>query len=1083
MSGGQGDVATGTGQQLVDAEHPWLGLSSFSEQVSSWFYGREAEIRDVSQRVRQRALTVLFGPSGLGKTSLLNAGVLPRLRQAGYQPLLVRVIYDRALEQRSPEQQVLGLLQREYAEFIAAGVRSPESLWEFFHDPLYGLVQESDGGEVLRKRPVLLLDQFEEVFTLGAVNCPQESQEFLEALACVAENRVPESARRRMEGEPDYAERVLQSERICRLVLSLRHDYLHELERYRGRMPSVMDNRFELRRLSGPQAFEAVFNPGLRRRDAGLGGPLLSVPTAEQIVRLVAGVESDVALEKIENVPPLLSLICEQLNSRRLKSGQSTIESADLQGSADEVLRDFVRDSFRDCPLALRDFVEQKLVSRNGIRQSVNIDSAVYDLEAAGVVGGREQLLRLVGRRLLTIEDRGGIARVELTHDILAPVIVKSRDAGMSQQAVQQALAVYDGLFAEEGVDASAKAKRVAEQLFCSLSKKGDVEGKWQCRQLSVQRVAAEAGVEVLLIQRVAVPFIEAGILVQQPPDQSLQADSLLNVEHRTLFNLWRQLEGWLKLEYAARSDYERLAKAAERERQEGLLNEQQLLLYESFWKQRNPAAAWCDEVWPGSFQRVQDFLKRSRNRLQAQKGRNRKILLVLGTASLLLAGLLLWERSRSAWRAEGQNFAARFLASPAAFQEDLLKYRDVALPVLEAAFKQPATSVVQLRERLHAAYGLARYRPRAELLTFLTAQVETLESSEFVMLSQTVGILLKSLGLQAGALVQEQLQQATAVGNRQLELRWLLLGLALGETTRLDAYCGAKSDPSDTTELMVDLAKIPIDVSWLSEVLGDESALQPATRYVLCLVVGGLQGSGVAARATLEELYRTAGDAGTHGAARWALLQQGVSADHLDELIADRAEAEATGGKRDWYVSRPVAGQPAQPGVVAAPGFTMVRIRSDASFQLGPVADGTDPGEDQSGWTAEDKAAVGEFWLSDREVSLGQFRALCPERFQLKDELPLEPGEEPKNLGPMNKVNWYEALIFSNRLSVSHGLEPYYEVDESGYDWEAGRFKDDANFPSIPNPAGTGYRLPTEREWEYACRALSAKSYSFGSE
>ncbi|MFM7830865.1 MAG: hypothetical protein ACKPJD_03705, partial [Planctomycetaceae bacterium] len=150
--------------------------------------------------------------------------------------------------------------------------------------------------------------------------------------------------------------------------------------------------------------------------------------------------------------------------------------------------------------------------------------------------------------------------------------------------------------------------------------------------------------VEVLLIQRVAVPFIEAGILVQQPPDQSLQADSLLNVEHRTLFNLWRQLEGWLKLEYAARSDYERLAKAAERERQEGLLNEQQLLLYESFWKQRNPAAAWCDEVWPGSFQRVQDFLKRSRNRLQAQKGRNRKILLVLGTAGLLLTGLLLWE-------------------------------------------------------------------------------------------------------------------------------------------------------------------------------------------------------------------------------------------------------------------------------------------------------------------------------------------------------------------------------------------------------------------------------------------------------
>ena len=148
--------------------------------------------------------------------------------------------------------------------------------------------------------------------------------------------------------------------------------------------------------------------------------------------------------------------------------------------------------------------------------------------------------------------------------------------------------------------------------------------------------------------------------------------------------------------------------------------------------------------------------------------------------------------------------------------------------------------------------------------------------------------------------------QLAAAANNRKIELRWLLMGLALGETQRLDRYCRAKPDPSDTTQLMLDLPTLPIDIVWLSQRLDPASSLAPETRYLLCLVVGGLQGNAVAAEKSLEAVFIDAKDPGSHAAARWALLQQGRSADELEKLIADRSEAAAKDAARDWYVAPP---------------------------------------------------------------------------------------------------------------------------------------------------------------------------------
>ena len=79
---------------LVDAAHPWLGLLPFREAHRGFFFGRDAEITEILDRIRENPLTILYGQSGLGKTSLLNAGVIPRLREAGLAPILLRLDYD-----------------------------------------------------------------------------------------------------------------------------------------------------------------------------------------------------------------------------------------------------------------------------------------------------------------------------------------------------------------------------------------------------------------------------------------------------------------------------------------------------------------------------------------------------------------------------------------------------------------------------------------------------------------------------------------------------------------------------------------------------------------------------------------------------------------------------------------------------------------------------------------------------------------------------------------------------------------------------------------------------------------------------
>ena len=129
------------------AEGPYLGLRPFERKDAQLFGGRGQSIRDVYDALSNHQITVLYGQSGVGKTSLLQAGVLPRLENT-YHPIW----FDCANERAMPKTLLTLLCAR-----LETGHNTLDGAWRAFE-------QSHD------KPLLLMLDQFETVYTESALN-------------------------------------------------------------------------------------------------------------------------------------------------------------------------------------------------------------------------------------------------------------------------------------------------------------------------------------------------------------------------------------------------------------------------------------------------------------------------------------------------------------------------------------------------------------------------------------------------------------------------------------------------------------------------------------------------------------------------------------------------------------------------------------------------------------------------------------------------------------------------------------------------------------------------------------------------
>jgi formylglycine-generating enzyme required for sulfatase activity len=360
-------------EEIPLPERPYKFLDYFEAADRAIFYGRELEAPALQRQILAHKLTVLYGASGVGKTSLIQAGVMLRLREDGYTAFYVRSLEDPA---QAIKVEALRL------------ARGPEVQLD---EEARGTALPSFLRQVLptETRLVVFLDQFEEFFIrLG----DGVRRAFIEELAACLEGDALE----------------------MRAVLSLRDDYFVRLDEFAVRYPKVFDNRFRLRNLDEEKARLAIFLPaqqfGLSYED-------------ELLKRLPADLESG----GVE--PAQLQIVCHKLYEDLVDSGQPTtftLARYQALGGTRAILAGYLDDVLEKLP------EEERELARGVLKSMVTGEETKAALSAREIA--QDQIVRqlgldeeTVGRILAELRNSRVVRRLtlaegesyELAHEVM----------------------------------------------------------------------------------------------------------------------------------------------------------------------------------------------------------------------------------------------------------------------------------------------------------------------------------------------------------------------------------------------------------------------------------------------------------------------------------------------------------------------------------------------------------------------------------------------------------------------------------------------------------------------------------------
>jgi len=419
--------------------YPGAGPFQDDDLSRSIFFGREQETSQLASRIQAYRLTVVYGRSGLGKSSLLNAGVAPLLREAGFLPVSVRVNSMDTDLITTVAQYVEKEAGKREIEHVAGETSSP---WEYFKS-----LELWQGDQLLI--PVIIFDQFEEVFSIEDDLKREQILEDIGLMVRGVPSTTDETELRRLDEIYGSTAPKLQ------IVMAIREDYLGFLEEAADDVPQIFDSRFRVMPFSRESAEDALKKPSrVESVDLTTNPFELDDELVLETLDHLTGYGSQKSLRRKRTIEPFqLQLICKKIEETSIEKSSKTL--AGVVVTFDDIGRE------KGLTRALRDFYSSALamikgwrmrrrvadvclnhmISIDGKRQSIEEDNIRHRLGISDAA-----LESLVDSRLFRMEVRADTKYYELSHDSLVQPVLASQ--GLSTRSVKMGyLSFLVGLF------------------------------------------------------------------------------------------------------------------------------------------------------------------------------------------------------------------------------------------------------------------------------------------------------------------------------------------------------------------------------------------------------------------------------------------------------------------------------------------------------------------------------------------------------------------------------------------------------------------------------------------------------------
>ena len=466
------EVLTSRGEALHGAPTcPYKGLGSYTEADKDYFFARESFRDLVAANLIASRLTVLYGPSGVGKSSLLQAGVMPLLRQTAKGAFSYLAVQDAVVvycdSWRDDPLEVLGeaLFRAVPTSVAVSDLRAKHSRLSL------ELLQEV--ASRLGAYIYLMLDQFEELLRYHTGTSGE----------------VFDSELGRIAKAPELSVSVL---------IGVRDDALAQLDRLEPRIPDVLDNKLRLEHLTPSEAQEAIEQPLLRYNTTAPAGREVAIEpelVSELLDQLQAGSvsadeggEGDTGgSEEIET--PYLQLVMTRLwtSENQLGSQILRVQTLEQLGGAKQIVRtylDTVMAELTEDDREIAASVFNYLVTESGTKVSHRADDLAGYIHNADPAWVREVL----ERRVREVLERLSSARVvrpvpppvgsnqppryEIFHDVMGPAILNWRRNYVAERdhIARESSLMQEKQEAEQRHQATRRRLRVSRVLSAALA-------------------------------------------------------------------------------------------------------------------------------------------------------------------------------------------------------------------------------------------------------------------------------------------------------------------------------------------------------------------------------------------------------------------------------------------------------------------------------------------------------------------------------------------------------------------------------------------------------------------------------------